>query len=72
LLHGSYTGIGLFVVQHLSHLLVSRVRRLYNIRVFTTIYNEVVVDVINRQKESDTDSSRIIARANLAKDISAH
>jgi len=53
-------------------LLVSRVRRLYNIRVFTTIYNEVVVDVINRQKESDTDSSRIIARANLAKDISAH
>src|ERR1044072_3267665 len=69
LLHGSYTGIGLFIAQHLSHLFVSRVRRLYNIRVFTTIYNEVVVDVINRQKESDTDSSRIIARANLAKDL---
>lgn len=69
LLHGSYTGIGLFIAQHLGHLAVSRVRRLYNIRVFTAIYNEVVVDVINKQKGSNTDSSRIIARANLAKDL---
>lgn len=69
LLKGSYHGIWIFISQHLAHLLVSRLRRLYNIRVFTGIYNKIVLEMITLQKKAKMNSSSIVAKATLTKDL---
>ena len=69
LLKGSYNGIYILIVQHLSHLFVSRARRLYDTRTFTRIYNDIAVSVINHQKINKVADSTIIAQSALTKDL---
>ncbi|MFY0256411.1 ABC transporter six-transmembrane domain-containing protein [Chitinophaga sp. 30R24] len=69
LLKGSYNGIYILIGQHLTHLFVSRARRLYDTRTFTRIYNDIAVLVINHQKINKVADSTIIAQSSLTKDL---
>jgi len=67
LLEGSYTGLMLFVVQHLAHLVVSSLRRMYDTRAFTSVYTEMATRLVVEQRERQVDLSRVAARSALSR-----
>jgi hypothetical protein len=68
LLIGSYTGLLLFVAQHLTHLLISSARRMYDTRVFSSIYTDLATSLIVRQRASQIEVSRVAARSALSRE----
>ena len=63
LLVQSYAGLWLLVAQHLSHMLISSFRRMYDTRVFTEIYSELAGRLIADQRGQRIDVSRVAARS---------
>ncbi len=68
LLKSSYVGVLIFVGQHLSHLMVGSFRKMYDTRVFTSIYSQLVTDLVTDQRGSDVDVSRIAARTTMSRE----
>jgi ABC-type multidrug transport system fused ATPase/permease subunit len=68
LLKSSYVGVLIFVGQHLAHLIVGSFRKMYDTRVFTSIYSQLVTDLVTDQRGSDVDVSRIAARTTMSRE----
>ena len=67
LLKGSYGGLLVFVVQHLAHLGISTLRRMYDTRAFNAIYTELATDLVTEQRTRSVDVSRVAARSALSR-----
>ena len=68
LLSGSNYGLIALVVQHILYLVIGLFRKVYDTRVFTAIYSDVVTRMIDRQREDGVDVSRVAARAALSRE----
>jgi ABC-type multidrug transport system fused ATPase/permease subunit len=68
LLNDRWLGVWILVAQHLSHMLIGTVRKMYDTRAFTSIYSELATDVITRQKARDEEVSRIAARSAMSRE----
>ena len=53
LLHESSFGLLLFVSQHLTHLLISSLRQMYDTRVYTGIYTDLATKLIVEQRRRE-------------------
>lgn len=62
--------LGLYVLigQHVLHLLVGLWRQVLDTRVFTTVYSDVVTDMIVKQRAAGVDVSRVAARSGLSRE----
>jgi ABC-type multidrug transport system fused ATPase/permease subunit len=69
LLQSSYLGLGLFVVQHFSHVLIGTLRRMYDARAFIRIYNDLASRLVLEQRRREVDVSRVAARSALSREI---
>jgi hypothetical protein len=69
LLQSSYAGLGLLAAQHVAHLFVGTARRLYDTRVFTSIYTDLAAGFVARQREAGADVSAVAARSALAHEL---
>lgn len=68
LLHNRWTGVWILVAQHLSHMLIGTLRKMYDTRAFTSIYSELATNVITDQKEQQEAVSRIAARSAMSRE----
>lgn len=68
LLRDSYTGLMVFVVQHLAHLLIGSFRQMYDTRAFTAIYSRLASELIITQRQNSIDVSRVAARSALSRE----
>jgi len=68
LLQGRTTGLLLFVVQHLAHLVVGSFRQMYDTRTFTGIYADLASRLVESQRASQVEVSRIAARSSLSRE----
>ncbi len=69
LLHESSFGLLLFVGQHLTHLLVSSARQMYDTRVFTGIYTNLATKLVVEQRGREVGLSRVAARSSLSREF---
>ncbi len=69
LLHSSWRGLTVFVVLHLSHLLVGTIRQMYDTRTFTSIYTELASKIVVEQRQRDVAVSRVAARSALSREF---
>lgn len=69
LLRGRWTGLVLFVVQHLGHMFIGLLRKMYDTRVFTGIYADLATELVQSQRERDLNVSCIAARSTLAREF---
>jgi hypothetical protein len=67
LLHSSYLGLILFIVLHLSHLLIGALRRMYDTRAFTSIYTDLATQLVLEQRGREVETSRVAARSALSR-----
>lgn len=67
LLNGSSVGLLLFVAQHLLHLGISTVRRMYDTRAFTAIYNDLATRLVVEQRKEGVEVSKVSARSSLSR-----
>lgn len=67
LLQGSYFGLLLFLAQHLTHLGIGTIRRIYDTRTYAHIYSTLATEVVRRHKERGIEISRISARSSLSR-----
>lgn len=67
LLHGSYTGLVILIIQHLAHLLVGTARRIYDTRIFTKVYADLASQLVVEQRERQVEVSRVAARSALSR-----
>lgn len=67
LLLGSYLGLALFVAQHLGHLAVGTLRRMYDTRTFTGIYTDLASGLVIRQRDRQVAVSAVAARSTLSR-----
>lgn len=65
LIDGSYLGIYYLIALGIASVITGSVRRLYDSRVYAAIYEEVVVEVLEAEKEKNSGISVEVARANL-------
>jgi ABC-type multidrug transport system fused ATPase/permease subunit len=71
LLKFSYGGLLLLIIQHLSHLLLSSGRRMYDTRAFTSIYTDLATRLVLEQRGREVDVSRVTARSALSREYVA-
>lgn len=69
LLKGEYAALLLLVGQHLSHLLISTTRRMYDTRAFTAVYTETATSLVSRQRDARLDVSTVAARSALSREL---
>lgn len=69
LLHESSFGLLLFVGQHLTHLLISSLRQMYDTRVYTGIYTDLATKLVVAQRSRDVGLSRVAARSSLSREF---
>ena len=69
LLHDSSFGLLLFVAQHLTHLLISTLRQMYDTRVYTAIYSDLATKLVVEQRGRDVGVSRVAARSSLSREF---
>jgi hypothetical protein len=69
LLSSSYRGLLILIVQHLSHLLISLLRQVYDTRAFTSIYTDIVSDLVLKQRQREVDVSSVAARSALSREF---
>ena len=69
LLSASYSGIGVLIAQHLSYLLISSLRQVYDTRTFTKIYTNLATQVVVDQRKSDISVSKVAARSALSREF---
>lgn len=65
----SYLGIYILMAVLFSILLISTSRRLYDTRVYSKIYTLLSTSVIKDQKRRTIDTSKILTRSNLIKEL---
>lgn len=68
LLQSEWLGVWILVAQHLSHMVIGSIRKMYDTRAFTSIYSELATDVITSQKAADEAVSRIAARSAMSRE----
>src|SRR5262245_37929158 len=69
LMHSSYVELIVLVVQHLAHLLVGTLRRMYDTRAFTSIYTELATGLVGDQRGRKVAVSRVAARSALSREF---
>ena len=69
LLHESSFGLLLFVGQHLTHLLISSLRQMYDTRVYTSIYTDLATKLVVEQRRREVGLSRVAARSSLSREF---
>lgn len=69
LLHESAFGLLVFAGQHLTHLLLSSLRQMYDTRVFTRIYTNLATQLVVEQSGRDVGLSRVVARSSLSREF---
>ena len=69
LLHDSSFGLLLFVAQHVTHLLISTLRQMYDTRVYTAIYSDLATKLVVEQRGRDVGVSRVAARSSLSREF---
>jgi hypothetical protein len=69
LLSSSYRGLLILIVQHMSHLLISLARQIYDTRAFTSIYTDIVTDLVLKQRQREVDVSSVAARSALSREF---
>ncbi len=69
LLHDSSFGLLLFVAQHVTHLLISTLRQMYDTRVYTAIYSDLATKLVVEQRCRDVGVSRVAARSSLSREF---
>lgn len=52
-----------------GYMILAYLRRIYDTKIFTTLYRKVVLDYINKEIDNKTDTSTINARSNMLKSI---
>ena len=67
LLKESYFGLGVLIVQHLLHLVVSSARQMYDTRAFNQMYTELATNLVVDQRGRDVNVSRVAARSALSR-----
>jgi len=67
LVNESYLGLGMLIVQHLLHLLVSSLRQMYDTRAFGRMYTELATNLVVDQRGRDVNVSRVAARSALSR-----
>jgi len=67
LLKGSFFGLLLFVGQHIAHLAISSVRRMYDTRAFNAIYTDLATGLVTEQRQQQVEVSRVSARSALSR-----
>lgn len=67
LLKGSYVGLIALVVQHTTHLVISRSRQRYDTRVYNRVYTDIATDLIADQRAGNVETTRVAARSALAR-----
>ena len=69
LLRSSAVGLMLLIGLYLAFLLVSTARRMYDGRVFTRVYADLVTRLVLEQRRCDVDVSRVAARSALSREF---
>ena len=69
LLKSTYTGLAAFAVGHLSFMMIGTLRRMYDTRVFTSIYADRVGELVLDQRRRGVDVSCVSARSALSKEF---
>lgn len=69
LLHESSFGLLLFVGQHVTHLLISSLRQMYDTRVYTGIYTDLATKLVVEQRSREVGLSRVAARSSLSREF---
>jgi hypothetical protein len=69
LIRSEYTGVALFVGQHLARLFVGTARQMYDTRAFTRIYTDTVTRLVCRQRGAGVGVSTVAARSGLAREL---
>lgn len=69
LVRSSYTGLMVFVAQHMSHLVIGQFRQMYDTRVFTSIYTSLATRLVTEQRGRDVEISRVAARSLLSREF---
>ncbi len=69
LLHASYRGAALLVVQQLGFTLLSTGRQMYDTRAFTHIYTDLATRLVLQQRRQGVEISRVAARSALSREI---
>ncbi len=68
LLASSYLCLGLFAVQHFTHMLIGCLRRMYDTRAFTGIYTDLAARLVTEQRAQQVETSRVAARSALSRE----
>lgn len=68
LLQDRWTGVWILVAQHLAHMVIGSIRKMYDTRAFTSIYSELATNVITDQKAQQEAVSRIAARSAMSRE----
>jgi len=63
-----FSGIWIFVGQHIAHLLIGSLRKMYDTRAFTTIYTDIATDIVSAQRQQGVEVSRVAARSVLSRE----
>jgi ABC-type bacteriocin/lantibiotic exporter with double-glycine peptidase domain len=66
LLQGNARGILMIAGQHGGWLIVSTLRKVYDTRLFTKMYTDLVTQIIGQQQAQGVADSKVIARASLS------
>lgn len=69
LLHESSFGLLVFVGQHLTHLLISSLRQMYDTRVYSSIYTNLATKLVVNQRSREVGLSRVAARCSLSREF---
>lgn len=69
LLHESSFGLLLFVGQHVTHLLISSLRQMYDTRVYSGIYTDLATKLVVEQRSREVGLSRVAARSSLSREF---
>ena len=68
LLEGKYYGLLMLVTTYLSWIVLSTLRQLYDTRVYSTIYTNLITRTLTKKMRKD-DISKLSAKSNLAREL---
>ncbi len=69
LMHGSYHGLIMLSVVHISYLIVGTIRHMYDTRTYSAIYTSLVTKFLSRRHLEKSQLSKMSAHSTLAKEF---
>ena len=69
LLRSSYTGLIVFAAQHISHLVISLFRQMYDTRVFSNVYTDLATRLVTERRSQNTEVSHVAAWSSLSREF---